>query len=496
MRRLMVPRPLVLPLIVGLAAGSARAEPPPSRLTVEDAVRIALSNHPNLAAARALREAAAARTREAWSLLLPALTGSFTYNPQTANAAFTPAFQRALGGNPSAIAIGIDRNLTPGTPDYAASAAQATPCVIPPVDPATGARPMTPTPCFAIPRVATPNSADMFNFFSAGVGVLWTVFDFGRTYYGARAVAETEESTRLAAEATGLQVKLDVRAAFFTALAADALVDVARESVATQARHLEQMKGFVEVGTRTKVDLAQAQADLASATLTLARARGQRDAARATLHLALGLEDWRDLELAPPPPEANEPPPSEKDPLDEAVANRPEPRQFLAQARSAAEIGKSIRGAWFPQLQLSLGPSFAGTDITSLTPNFQVALTLGYPIGGFNPFYIHAQGREARANERIALAQAQQARNQIRQETATAEAQLRAAREAVAAADTLLVAARERRELANGRFEAGLGTVLELEDAELAYVNARAQQVQASYEAWTARAHLDRALGR
>src|SRR5207245_8737026 len=108
--------------------------------------------------------------------------------------------------------------------------------------------------------------------FSAQLGLYWNLFDFGRSYYGAQAAKNNEAAAAQAEEATLLQTTFDVKNAFYGSLAADALVAVADDSVATQQKHMQQMQGFFEVGTRTKVDLAQARADFAAATLLLARA--------------------------------------------------------------------------------------------------------------------------------------------------------------------------------------------------------------------------------
>jgi outer membrane protein len=464
-------------LLVGAAASIAAAAPP-ERLTLDDAVRIALANQPSLGAARAGRDAAAARTREAWAAFFPSVLGSFAYNPQTANFAATPAFARIFAANaaPGSVAVGI-------TPDHSAA------CVLNDASRASGS-------CVPTPPTSLPNTSQMFNFFSAQVGLFGTLFDFGKSYYGVRSAKEGEASSREGIEALALQVRLDARSAFYGGLAADELVAVAEESVRTQRRHRDEMQGFFEVGTRTKVDVAQAQADLAAAELSLARARGQRDGARAALHAALGLEEWREMELVPPPPVSEEPLPADADALDEAVRDRPEPRQLLAQARAAYEQARSLRGSRFPALTLSLGPSFAGISLDNLTPNFQAALTLGYPLLGMNPVLLEGQIREQRANEAAAREQARVARNGIRLETAQALAALRSAREAVVAARSFETAATERRGLANGRFESGLGTVLELSDAELAYVNARAQRIQAEFDLGIAHARLDKALGK
>jgi outer membrane protein TolC len=466
---------LLLPLL--LSSGAARAQSI-ERLTVDDAVRIALGNQPLMAAAGAQLDGAAARTRQAWALFFPYVQGSFAYNPQTANFAATPAFARVLagGGDPNAVSVGID-------------AAGTTPCVLNAQSRAAGT-------CKAVPSSRPGTSGQLFDFYSAQLAITGTLFDFGRSYYGVRAGRAGEEAASEGRGAVALQVALDARVAFYGALAADQLVAVAEESLRTQQRHRDQMRGFFDVGTRTRVDVAQAEAELAQAQLGLARAHGQREAAQAQLSAALGLETFQEYALVPPSDPADEPVPAETAALDEAVHARPEPRQFLAQARAAGEQRKSIRGSYFPWLTLSLGPSFAGVSVTDLAPNFQATLQLGYPLLGVNPVLVDGQMREARDNEENSRALARASRNAIRLETAQALAQLRAAREAVVAAESLLRAATERRTLANGRFESGLGTVLELSDAELSYVNARAQQVQAGFDLGIARARLDKAMGR
>lgn len=484
---------LVAVLSVALAAPrTALAEgPPPQRLTVEEAVRVALRNHPNLAAARQQLAAAHAVTNQAWSALGPGLTGSFAYQPQTANFAGTPAFNRIL----SAGSVSIGTTCAPGD---ASCAAAATPCVLNATSSAAGT-------CFPTSASAHPkSSAHLYNYFSAQVGLYWTLFDFGQTWYGIGSARASEQAVSEAAQATSLQVELGVRTAFYSAVLAEVLVDVARDSVATEARHLVQMQAFFEVGTRTKVDVAQARSNLAAAQLQLVQAQGQRQATLASLHAALGLDEWKPLELvAPLSPEAmglcpgGAAVPSAIPGLQaEAVAQRPEQRQLEAQARALDDQAKSTLGSFFPTLSLVLGPSFAGTELTNLTPNFTLTLQLSYPLGGMNPFATAYQYKAAKANERATLEQARAERNTIRLQVAQAQVALETACMGVVAATSLLAATTEQRELANGQFEAGLGTVLNLEDAELGYVNARAQQVQAQYNVWAAQAQLDQALGR
>jgi outer membrane protein len=337
----------------------------------------------------------------------------------------------------------------------------------------------------------------MYNFWSAQVGLQVTLFDFGRVYYGWRWARDNREAARAGTDAALLQVTFDARAAFYTALAAEEQVRVARESVATQQRHFDQMRGFFEVGTRTRVDVAQSQADLASAQLLLVRTVGALAAARALLAAALGLDRWREMTLVPPPEIVEgEAAPGAEQIADEAVARRPEPRQLDLQARGSIALGRSARAGYLPSLTLVAGPNFAGPSLDNLTTNLQVAVTLSYPIAGFNPVLVSGQVREAEASAAVFEEQARGARNNIRLEAAQAVVALETARQGLVTARQLVAAARERREQADARFTSGVGTVLELSDAEQAYVTAQGQLIQAEVDLGVARARVERALGR
>jgi outer membrane protein len=73
---------------------------------------------------------------------------------------------------------------------------------------------------------------------------------------------------------------------------------------------------------------------------------------------------------------------------------------------------------------------------------------------------------------------------------------VRAGKAALSAAGEALVNAREQLRLAEGRYQAGAGSAIELADAQVALTTAAAQRVQADYNLAASRAQLLRALGR
>src|SRR5262249_49672181 len=100
---------------------------------------------------------------------------------------------------------------------------------------------------------------------SFGVNATQLIYDFGETPDRWRAAKSNAQATQQSARATQLTAVLTVRTAFFQARAQKALIEVAKETLANQQRHLAQVQGFVDLGARPEIDLAQARTDVANA---------------------------------------------------------------------------------------------------------------------------------------------------------------------------------------------------------------------------------------
>jgi outer membrane protein len=468
-------RRAALACALALACTAARAETP---LTLAEAIRIARASHPAVATQRALAEAARGRRESALAPLLPYATGGFTYAPQTPNFVVSPASARLVSAS-----IGTD------TVVDTAGAVTSVDCRSVGVGNCR-------TPSFT-------NSWDLHNYYSASVGLAWTLWDWGRSPYGLVAARRLEGAADTNVVTAGRDVALGVAVAFYGAVAADEQVGVAFENVRSFQWHVAQIRAFHDAGLRTGIDVATVDAQLASARFALARAQAARETARALLAVALGEKSPRDYTLVTDPREF-EPGDDERRALaspesaleETALAARSEPAALRLQAAGFEAQSRSVRGAFLPQLSLALGPTWAGLDIASLTPNFTVALALAYPAGGMSPIAVHGQLREARGNLAAARAAERAEADAIRAETRTARALVASAVEEIAAARAALDASDRQRALAEGRYQTGIGNVIELTDAVVVDVNARYQMVQARLDLATARARLAHALGR
>jgi outer membrane protein len=428
---------LVAALLWVLAAETA---PPARVLTLDQALHLAREHQPDVRQARARSEAANQRALEARAALLPDVEGVASFERTTANIASRP------GVVPSQFLIN------------------------------------------------TANRWTTFNYFNFGVTASELIFDFGRTSGQWRASQASAQAEAQNANTTWAQTVLNVQNAFFSAQARRALLGVARQTVANQNEHLRQVQGFVDVGARPAIDLAQARADRANAELQLVNADNAYEVAKAQLNQAVGVEQDTHYDVADAPAE---PVPGEDSPVqalfDEALANRPEVAAQIQQVRAQELAVRALQGSYFPSLGASTALTDAGEHLGKMAWNWNVSLTLTW--GLFRGGGDRARVREAEANVRAAQAQMDSLRLSVRVQVEQALLGVRAARIGITAAQDVLDNARVRLNLAEGRYQTGIGSIIELSDAQVALTNAAAQRVQADYSLAAARASLQRARG-
>lgn len=332
------------------------------------------------------------------------------------------------------------------------------------------------------------------NSWSGQLSVGQVLFDPG-TYFGWRSAGASAQSLRDTADTTRLDVVSSVRAAYFAARANRDLARVARETVQNDQVHLRQVEAFVEVGTQPAIALAQARSDLATAQLALIRSQNDYANARAQLAQAMGLETWGEFEVGDDalPPVSGEDQALEQL-LGEALAGRPELASLQAQERADQESRSAARASYLPTVSARATYGEIGPTLHDTQGVWTAGLSLTWSL--FDGGRTSARVRETEANLDSLRAQEVALRTAIRVALEQALLGVRAARSSVQAATEAETNARERLRLAEGRYQAGAGSIIELGDAQVAVSTAAAQRVQSEYNLASARAALLRALGR
>ena len=137
---------------------------------------------------------------------------------------------------------------------------------------------------------ATPASWDTINRWNFSITASQTLWDSSGQLARWRQNAAFAEGVEQTERATRLTVALNVRTFYFSARANKALVQVASDTLANQQKHLDQVNGFVKVGTQPEIALAQQRTAVANAQVQLITAENNYEVAKAQLNQAIGIE--------------------------------------------------------------------------------------------------------------------------------------------------------------------------------------------------------------
>ena len=121
-------------------------------------------------------------------------------------------------------------------------------------------------------------------------------------------------------------------------------------------------------------------------------------------------------------------------------------------------------------------------------------MSLTLPI--FSGFLIQSQVAQARANLMVTRANEESLRQDVILAIHTAYSTLVETEERVKTSEVVVRQAQENLDLANGRFQAGIGTSIEQTDAQVLLANAKTSRIQALFDYRVAAAALLKAMGR
>lgn len=330
-----------------------------------------------------------------------------------------------------------------------------------------------------------------YNQYSAGLALDQTIFDFWKTPTQVNIQKHNLEAARADYEASSEQVIFNVKSAYYVLLQAIRNREVAAETVEQYRQHFEQAKGFYEVRLKPRFDVIKAEVDLSNARLNLIKSENAIKTARVNLNNALGQPDNSIISI-----EDNLA--YEKSTLqlenllDMAFKNRADYKALRAKTKAADENITYAATGFLPVLSGSASYNWSGTELP-LGQGWSAGVSVSVPL--FSGFLTANQIKEARANLNIAKANEASLRQQIIYDVEQSIIQIREAQESIPAAELTVNQAKENLDLANGRYQAGVGNPIEVADAQTSYLNAKTTYIQALVNYRIAQASLEKAIG-
>jgi outer membrane protein len=336
------------------------------------------------------------------------------------------------------------------------------------------------------------SASRLFTRVGGGINFSQLITDFGRTT-NLVASSKLQERAQQANElATKEDVVLVTDQAFYNSLQAQALLQVAKQTVNLRQTTQSLVNQLTQNKLRSTLDLTFANVNLSQAQLLQLDAQNNADAAMASLDEVLGLDHPANYTLVDNTKNSPPPPPDEQGLLELAIKQRPDLQSLDLSRQSQEKFSHAQHDQMLPTLS-ALGtvgatPVRAGQYYVSSWDG-AIGANMNIPI--FNGFLYSAQAKEAKLRAQATAEQSRQLRNVIVRDVQTAWLDANNAFTRLGVTAQLLSQANESLGLAQTRYKLGLSSIVELSQAQLQQTEAEIANTNAQYQYRLTLAALD-----
>jgi len=338
--------------------------------------------------------------------------------------------------------------------------------------------------------------------YAANLALRQVVFAGGKWWNGYRAAELTRDSLQASVDEQRLQTIFTVEQRFYELVRQQRQLKVLGDAAQRSRDQAEFTQRLFEGGRATQADVYAARANRDNDEINRLGQESRVEQARQDLAVTVGLDPAEALAIAEPPAMQQEPsaPPPTQEAVQKALAQRPNLKAFALAAESQRKSVAAAQGDYWPEI--SVGASYgrnnrdlATFDDPNLGLNSQVAASVNLKWNLFAGLSTKAGVDKARLGVLLAVNDLENGRRGVASDVERAVAQLVAARQQARIATQTEQTSRENLRLARTRQQVGVGTQLEVRDAELRLTQSELARANALVDGHEAEAALRRATG-
>lgn len=330
--------------------------------------------------------------------------------------------------------------------------------------------------------------------FAYGGSLTQLVTDFGRTSALVSTARYGAEAQNDVATLTRAQVRLNVRSAYYRVLGAEAVLRAAEAALANRQLISRQIEALTQSELRSTLDLNFAKVLESEAELAVVRAKSSVEQERARLAVTMGLENPVTATLVYASPSGDALPLAPEDLQQQATTQRADLNALQAQQHAAQSFAQSEKRLSYPTLNvLGVAGQIPYHDHTLHDDYASLGFNLNIPV--FNGGLFAARRREAELEANARTQDVKQLRLQVNEEVRSSWYRANEAYRSLDVTARLVAQSKEALRLAQSRYDAGLGSIVELNQAQLSETSAEITAADATYTYLTRRAQLDFAAG-
>jgi outer membrane protein len=343
----------------------------------------------------------------------------------------------------------------------------------------------------AVGNITTSAISDRFAY---GGNLVQLVTDFGRTSAlvgSARATADAQASI---ATLTRAQVRLNVREAYYQVLGAEAVLRAAKATLDNRSLVSRQLTALAQSELRSTLDVNFAKVLESEAELAVVRAEGVVAQQRSRLATAMGSPAQIAASLEDVPVLAEVLPPAPDDLLAQGLKQRADLDAAQSEQKSAEKFALSEKRMNYPTLNvLGAAGEIPFRDHTLHENYAATGFNLNIPV--FNGGAYRARQTEAALEATARTRDVDQMKLEVREQVRNSWYRANEAYRSLDVTARLVAQSKEALRLAQDRYEAGLGSIVELNEAQLNETSAEISAADATYTYLSRKAELDFAAG-
>jgi len=334
------------------------------------------------------------------------------------------------------------------------------------------------------------NAPRLLEHAGAGVTLSQLLTDFGRTTNLVSYSKLLDKAQNANALATAEDIVLATDQAFYNALEAQALLKVANQTVTTRQSVQHQIEELAKSKLKSNLDLAFADVNLSQAKLLQLDAQNNVDSTLAALTAVLGFDKQVNYELSEENTQLPSPPPDVDILINTALQQRPDLQAFTYHQQAAEKFRRAQRDQLLPTIS-ALGMAgaspvrpdcFGGCFPNYFISSWYGAIGVNMTVPIFNGFLFTAQASEANYRAKAAAENTRDLRDRVVRDVRTAWLSSNTAFQRVSVAEELAKQAELSLNLAQQRYQLGLGSIVELSQAQLQQTDAAIGYVNSQYQ--------------
>jgi outer membrane protein len=337
----------------------------------------------------------------------------------------------------------------------------------------------------------------LFDRFGQGAIVRQLITDSGRTSNLVAGSRLQSQAAAQNAQATRYDVLLQVNRSYFDVLRAQQVVKVSQETVSTRQLLSDQVTELARNGLKSQLDASFAEVNVSQAKLLLVRAKDAVQQAQAELGRAIGSDQPANYQLADEPLPAG--PPATADALvAQALGNRPELAGLRFSRDAAYKFADAERDLSRPTVSAVAVAGFLpfvnSTPTAPIPAEYEgIAANVSIPVFNGHLFSARREAAAQRAMESDQRLRDEQQR--ISRDVRVAWAGANDAFQRIDVTAQFLRQAALALDLAHGRYDLGLSSIIELTQAQLNLTEAAIENLNAKYDYQTQYSALQYTLG-